>query len=128
MSELSQKAVQACRGHSEEQEVALNADHDRLDTHLSADCVPDSSHVAEKSDFYLAYATPSGFIAWRDPTKGSYYITELCRSIASHATYSDIINQANKGLSSQVHTFENSKNAIQTIEVIARLKGSIYFL
>lgn len=73
--------IQACRGDSQEQTVSVNATPDQRES-LTATDDPSGSgvnrNVSDNSDFYFAYATPSGYVAWRDPRNGSYYITELC--------------------------------------------------
>jgi hypothetical protein len=100
--------VQACRGHSEEPSLRTEDSTDAISCY---------------SDLYFAYASPPGCIAWRNKTEGAYYITELCRALATHATtlhFADIVVKANSNLS--------KKEVTQTIETRSTLLKSIYFL
>ncbi len=45
--------------------------------------------IPEEADFLYGFATPSGYCAHR-PKSGSWYISELCRSLASYARFADL--------------------------------------
>lgn len=125
--------IQACRGNFQEHTVSVKATPDQRATD-DLTGPGGSRNVSDQSDFYFAYATPSGYRAWRDPSNGSYYITELCRAIASHATYSslaEIVAEANSQLSINFQDQDQGNNlraVMQTIETLSRLSGKVYFL
>lgn len=127
--------IQACRGHFQEQTVFVDTTPNHRESRAVTDDVTDSvinRNVSDQSDFYFAYATPSGFVAWRNSRKGSYYITELCRAIALHATYcslAEIVAAANSQLSINFQGLgQNDKAVMQTIESKSRLNGKVCFL
>jgi hypothetical protein len=112
--------IQACRGNLEELTLAAEDTTISCERRVSADSI---NTATETGDFYYAYATPSGYVAWRSE-KGSYYITELCRALATHATtqhLADIVVKANSNLSA-------IQDVTQTIETRSTLTGTIYFL
>jgi hypothetical protein len=122
--------LQACRGTSEEPtlkpDVTISCDED-----TSADSST-GNVTTERSDFFFAYATPSGCKAWRNNTEGSCFITELCRALATHATtlhLADIVVKANLHLSA---TFQiqgkTAQQVSQTIETRSTLRDIVYFL
>ncbi len=45
--------------------------------------------IPDVTDFIFAYATPSGYLAYRDLKHGSWYISELCKALC---TYSSVLS------------------------------------
>ena len=67
----------------------------RVATDIGTRIATDSdTKIPATADFFFGYATPLGFVAWRDLDHGSWYIAELCKALcelSTHASLSDII-------------------------------------
>ena len=48
--------------------------------------------VFNEVDFFFGYAASPRNVAWHDPEYGSWYVTELCRALCTHATYADLLH------------------------------------
>ena len=92
------------------------------------------SHVASDSDtkipsaldFYFGYATAGGHVAWRNLDNGSWYISELCRNLASYAGFAslgDVMTITNKRVSTE---YVNAGYK-QATEVTSRLGNDVFF-
>lgn len=128
--------IQACRGVLKEElcqpDCSNPAPENPAPVNSQQDSPPSTSiNVGEKADFCHAYATPSGYVAWRDKNHGSYYIIELCRAMALYSTYSsllDIIIEANQKLSEKFrHQKENGPTVTQTIQTTSTLTSKVFF-
>ncbi len=81
--------IQACRGDSYDRGVRTSGD----DSNIGVDGNGASKNgiilIPEGADFLFSYATQPGHVAHITP-HGSWYITELCRSLASYGHFTDL--------------------------------------
>ena len=116
---------QACRGSGIDKGGATVEPDSASVPEPRVEADSDPHKIPKDSDFLFGYATPSGKKAWRDLDNGSWYISELCRALCTHATYADVsymLVRAHKNLSKyeyqgnkQASPFENS------------LRNNVYF-
>ena len=99
--------LQACRGKMKEEAVRVGTDAGdeppqpsepvRVATDVGTRVATDSdTEIPATADFFFGYATPLGFVAWRDLDHGSWYIAELCKALcelSTHASLSDIMTR-----------------------------------
>lgn len=64
--------VQACRGSNVGAEIQSDDDSNH--------------HVNNRSDMHFSYATVPGDKAYRNPITGSWFVTELCKTLCEYAT------------------------------------------
>ena len=69
--------IQACRGDDEDKGTPLQNDADG-DTSLR-------HSLPNDADFLYAYSTAPGFVSWRSPTYGSWYVSKLCEVLHQRA-------------------------------------------
>lgn len=125
--------MQACRGTMKDKGVNVEADDDAMEDEqrvLSPSGVrvmtDDDSKIPSAKDFYFGYATASGHVAWRDLDNGSWYISELCRSLASYARFaslSDMMTITNRRVGSVYANLEYK----QSTEATTRLGNDVFF-
>ena len=94
--------LQACRG--ELKEVAVNVTTDSGESMPPHDPQPSTTfgahpvatdsdnEIPASADFFFGHATPLGYVAWRDEDHGSWYISELCRSLCEMYRYASLID------------------------------------
>ncbi len=126
--------IQACRGT--QIETGVTADGNDKQFELSP-CVAsdfDSRVVSKVAHIFFGYASPLGYKAWRDLNKGSWYISELCRSLAEYACCSNLetimkITSRRVGEEyAKEDAKEDAKREIkQTPERITRLTKDVFF-
>ena len=98
--------LQACRGKMKERAVSTDSgenlplqtpqlsessivltstpgDHRNIST-------DSDNEIPASADFFFGYATPLGYVAWRDDDYGSWYISELCRSLCEMYRYASL--------------------------------------
>ena len=97
--------LQACRGELKEVAVSVATDSgESMPPHYLQPLTQGSHQITTDSDneipaaadFFFGYATPFGYMAWRDEEHGSWYISELCRSLCEmyrYASLDDIMTQ-----------------------------------
>lgn len=97
--------LQACRGRMKEAAVRVGTDAGdeplpeptRVATDAGVRVATDSDTVIPATaDFFFGYATPFGFVAWRDLDHGSWYVAELCKALcelSTHASLGDIMTR-----------------------------------
>ena len=108
--------IQACRG-------------DKLQKRITVD----GETLPNTSDFFFSFAVPLGYQAFQHTEKGSWYVTELCRAIGEHATYTPLIEMmhlVHQRVAKKCVRFgrgENEKIAIQAPELIYRLRKHVFF-
>jgi len=78
--------IQACRGHQRMTQV----EHDAYNTDYETDAI--IKRVPIEADFLFAYSTVEGYVAYRDPNKGSWYIQTLCDLISSSVSNDEILH------------------------------------
>ena len=100
--------LQACRGKFKEVAVSVKTDSDESLpayypqplTHsgaVSHTITTDSDNeIPMTADFYFGHATPLGYVAWRDEEHGSWYVSELCRSLCEMYRYASLDNIMNE--------------------------------
>lgn len=125
--------MQACRGTLKDKGVQVAADDDEMEEEpkiLSPTGVRVASDsdtkIPSASDFYFSFATASGHVAWRDLDNGSWYVSELCRSLASYARFAslnDIMTITNK----RVGEVYDNVGYKQSTEIVARIQNDIFF-
>ena len=114
--------VQACRGKGRDKGIRVASDSD--EPRVESDSDPIS--IPDDADFYFGYATPSGKVAWRDLDHGSWYVSELCRSLCSRATYADL-NHMIQEVHHKVGTDYKNEGYKQAPETTSRLRKDIFF-
>lgn len=121
----------ACRGSLKDSGV--DADDDEMEPEqrvLSSSGIrvatDSDSKIPSAEDFYFGYATASGHVAWRDLDNGSWYVSELCRSLASYAKFAslnDMMTITNKRVSTTYSNLEFK----QATEATSRLGNDVFF-
>ena len=125
--------MQACRGTLKDTGVRIDADDDEMEAEplvvsdSGTRVMTDSdTKIPDAADFYFGYATPLGHVAWRDLDNGSWYISELCKSLASYAKYAnldDIMKITNR----QVGEVYSNVDYKQSPEATTRLRKDVFF-
>lgn len=125
--------MQACRGTLKDKGVNVEADDDEMEeehhvlSKTGVRIMSDSdTKIPSALDFYFGYATASGHVAWRDLDNGSWYISELCRSLASYAKFaslSDMMTITNR----RVGTVYANLEYKQSTEATTRLGNDVFF-
>ena len=80
--------------------------------------------LSRHSDFYFSYAVTSSEQPFRDPNKGSSYITELCKALCTHSTdmvLSDILRNVGAILNAKYNGHS------QLLKEDNQLKKEVYF-
>ena len=97
--------MQCCQGTMADMGARVRSDDDdETPENPSQILTPNSPRVASDSDiviprsgdFYFSYATASCHKAWRDEDNGSWYVSELCKALASYAKYKSLDQMMNK--------------------------------
>ena len=109
--------VQACRGSGKDKGTRVLADSVEEDSIL----IPDDA------DFYFGYATPPGKVAWRDTRYGTWYVSELCRALCTHATHADLHHMVQEVHKKVGTDYISSSGYKQAPEATTRLRKDVYF-
>ena len=114
--------VQACqeKGRDKGTRVASDSDKPRVEEDSNPILIPD------EADFYFGYAAPPGKVAWRDLDHGSWYVSELCRALCSHATYADLHHMVQE-VHDKIGTDYKNEGFKQAPEATTRLRKDVYF-
>ena len=129
--------LQACRGKMKEKSVRVGTDAGgqspsstepvKVATDSGIRVATDSdTEIPATADFFFSYATPLGFVAWRDLDNGSWYIAELCRALcelSTHASLSDIMTQ----VCHEVGRGYEISGCRMSPEVTHRLQKNVFF-
>jgi len=127
--------LQACRGVMKDSGVStVEADDDEMEEEEKVFSSSGAPRVATDSDitipraedFYFGYATASGHVAWRDLDNGSWYVSELCRSLASYARFAGL-NDIMTITNNRVSTVYANAGYKQSTEVTSRLRKDVFF-
>ena len=80
--------------------------------------------LSQCSDFYFSYAITSSEQPFRDPKRGSSYVTELCKALCTHST-----DMALSGIVKNVNTILKAKrdSHSQLLKEDNQLKKEVYF-
>ncbi len=111
--------IQACRGKQKEKGMRTDGD-----APVAFDS--DGHTVSEVADIFFGYATPLGYVSWRNPSSGSWYISELCHSLAKYACCSDL-ETITKITCRRVGEEYANKGFKQTPERKTRLTKDVFF-
>ena len=111
--------LQACRGSFTE--FAVDADG-------PGDYLPKRSEIPKTVDFFFGHATPLGYKAWRDHNTGSWYISELCRTLCEMNVFGSL-NDIMTEVCSRVSRNEDYKYVGYRMvpEITSRLEGNVFF-
>ena len=113
--------MQACQEEDSRTRVGSDST-DFIPPRIEADSGPIT--IPDEADFFFGYATPPGRVAWRDLDHGSWYVSELCRSLCTHATYADLnhmIQEAHERVGDENVGYK------QAPEFTTRLRKDVYF-
>ncbi|XP_011647527.1 caspase-1-like [Pogonomyrmex barbatus] len=124
---------QACRGDESDSSVQL-APRSLIQTETDASPAgPASYEIPTHADFLLAHSSVQGFLGWRDPEYGTWYINCLCDVMDEHGTTMDLLNMltltARKVATEYVSIHDNIylNNKRQVPSVTTMLTRSVYF-
>ena len=106
--------IQACRG--EEKSLGVETDSDT------------PMVLPRESDFFFGYATTPSTAAWRDPDKGSWYITELCQALCKYSSLNDLASMHVAVQCRIAENYESTDKYKQTPECVSRLTKKVYFV
>uniref|UniRef100_A0A0N5A366 Caspase-2 n=1 Tax=Parastrongyloides trichosuri TaxID=131310 RepID=A0A0N5A366_PARTI len=81
-----------------------------------------------EADILVAYATPSGYVSWRNSVNGSWFIQSIFKIFHEHAATHDILSMLTMVNQMVAEKFmsTNSKN-VQMPDFCSRLKKKLYF-
>ena len=104
--------TQACRGDKPQKRVAA-----------------DGESLPNTSDFFFSFAVPRGYKAYHHKKEGSWYITELCRTLGEHATHAPLIEIMHLVHERVAEKCVNTgkREIIQSPELVYRLRKHVYF-
>ncbi|XP_054278674.1 caspase-1-like [Macrosteles quadrilineatus] len=77
--------IQACQGHGRMSGVKVADEGSEITTLIPSYVLPSSP------DFLLALSTIPGYVSWRSPTAGSWYIQTLCAYLDRKGTEQDLL-------------------------------------
>ena len=129
--------TQACRGEMRDYGALVETDGGcSLSVSAAKDTVSASprimsdgeSKIPNESDFFYGYATTEGYVAWRNSVYGSWYISELCQTLISYASYAsltDMMTITNDRVSSKSACKGQYK---ATSQYTSNLRKKVYFL
>ena len=137
--------LQACRGKMKEDSVRVGTDSaDMIIRTDSAELMdgPEPIQVATDmgtrvatdsdveipvlADFFFGYATPLGFVAWRDLDHGSWYVSELCKALCEISTYASLDEMMTRVRYEVGRSYENIGYRMSP-ETTNRLQKNVYF-
>ena len=125
--------IQACRGGDRVHGAQIKSDSGIpeatvLRSSEAVKVITDSSSITipDDADFFFGNATPPGKVAWRDMDHGSWYVSEICRSMCSHARYADLVTMVTE-VHNEVGTRYDNQNFRQAPEATIRLRKKVYF-
>ncbi|XP_052067832.1 caspase-3-like isoform X2 [Mytilus californianus] len=129
--------IQACQG--EKEQLMPRRTSPRRHRGVRSDVVlvsPDQDEtlddvvIPNASDFFLGFSTAPGYISYRDPSSGSFYIQSLCRQIQekckSHHLL-DILTEVNSQVSKQNILLDGGQRAKTVPTQETSLTAKFYF-
>ena len=132
LSLISLPPSTACRGDLTDSSVQPDGDDGKPDQVLDSTGVREATDsdtamdIPKEKDFFFGYATASGHKAWRDLDHGSWYISELCRSLAKYARFVSLQDMM-KEINQTVAKHTTSDNSRQTTECTSKINEDIFF-
>ncbi|XP_066148204.1 caspase-like [Euwallacea fornicatus] len=116
--------IQACRG-------------DNLDSGVHVQCDSSEESIVYKipamADILIMYATVEGYAAWRDQTKGSWFIQTLVRKLEEHHNQRDlmsILTMVNREIAVdfESHHFKDEYNGKKEMcSIVSMLTRGLFF-
>ena len=88
--------------------------------------IPEARNLPLNSDFLMAYGTVHGFVSWRHPEQGTWFINVLCHLLLENYDKEHIMNimtLVNNDLSMK----KTSKGLKQIAAPVNHLRGNFYF-
>ncbi len=111
--------IQACRGTTWGKRIATD-DGSHQPEGIACDNIPDESY------FFIGYPTPRGHVAFRSFDEGSWFISELCRSFASYAPFTNL-NDMMMIASDRVAIEYEYRGAKQAVEFTTKMRKNVFF-
>ncbi len=113
--------IQACWGDSYDKGVRTSGD----DSGVGVDS---NTKIPKETDFLFGFATPSGYVAHRRTTHGSWYISELCTSLSSYARFADLESMLKVTNDKVGREWQTSISKYKEApEFTSRLRKSVFF-
>ncbi|XP_012923793.1 caspase-8 isoform X4 [Heterocephalus glaber] len=81
--------IQACQGEKCQKAVCVESDSDENEAYLHEDLAFPCKAIPDEADFLLGMATVDSCVSYRDPTKGTWYIQTLCKSLRRRCPQGD---------------------------------------
>ncbi|XP_028044516.1 caspase-1 isoform X2 [Monomorium pharaonis] len=122
---------QACRGEDADGPVLLECRE--IPEETASDTIKASYTIPTHADFLIAHGSIKGYLSWRDPKKGTWYIQSLCDILDVHAKDHDLMTMltmtAQKTATEFVtfHSNNDLHNKKQMPSVTTMLLRSVYF-
>ena len=82
--------------------------------------------IEPTTDFFFGHATPHGCRAWRDKNDGSWYISELCRTLCEMSSFASL-NDIMTTVCGRVGDKYDFLGVKMTPETTARLQKNVFF-
>lgn len=135
--------IQACRGNLRTGTVIVTDGQQGQDTtdYVSPQ-MPESDTVSSSigsqvavdadiklpfvTDFYIGFATSFGHVSYRDRDEGTWYVSELCKTLCTHGTYLSLDSMM-KIVNNNVSTGHEHLSNKQAPEVSTKLRTDVYF-
>jgi len=125
--------IQACRGTRLDAGVEFTDAPGDTEVDESAPAPPRTYRIPVEADFLMAYSVVPGYYAWRNSTRGSWFIQALAEALEEHAATRDlvwILTQVNRRVA---YDFEsNSSQASMSHKkqvpcIVSMLTKDVYF-
>ena len=126
--------LQACRGLQKDKAVRVQSDsggtgiQEQVLTDSGAARMATDSDVTipDAADFFFSYATPINQVAWRDLDNGSWYVSELCKSLTSYGTFASLLDMVTR-TNGEVARGYSYKDFKQEPDFNSRLRKNVFF-
>ncbi|PIO23081.1 hypothetical protein AB205_0193640 [Aquarana catesbeiana] len=106
-----------------QKDEGVQADSEAANSPLEADTDP-GNRIPVEADFLFVYATVPGYVSWRHPEKGTWFIQALCRVLNQYWNQLEIQHILTR-VNNQVATKPGNKKQIPSVE--SRLTKDLYF-
>ncbi|KAI5621099.1 caspase-8, partial [Silurus asotus] len=112
--------IQACRGIQELQPACYESDDSNkseINCSLDSDAEVPRESISERSDYLVAMATVPGYVSFREPSRGSWFIQSLCKHlqtlVPSGIDLLSILTEVNREVSMKADTTGRRKQMPQ---------------
>ena len=125
--------LQACRGKQTDQGVRVQSDCGNSDI-LEEVLTCSGTRMATDSDlsipvvnhFFFSYATPINHLSWRDTVSGSWFMSELCKSLTSYGTFTSLVDMVTR-TNNEVATRYTYVGLKQAPDFHSKLRKYVFF-